>query len=348
MKEVEDRRAVVEEHWVRGATTRQCGRAGVLSAIGTTPLLRLTQAVFHLPFRVFAKLEGFNPGGSSKDRAALRILGEALDRGDVTRTTTIVESSSGNMGIGLAQACRHYDLRLICVIDAKTTQQNVALLRAYGAEVDCVEQPDPVTGDYLAARLKRVRQLQSLIPDSYWPNQYANIDNARAQYDAMAEIDTALEGKVDHVFCPTSSCGTIRGCAEYVRAHKLPTRVWAVDAVGSVIFGQPAGKRLLPGHGASRTPELLRAEQVDGCIHVDDLDCVVNCRRLLEHEALLVGGSSGGVLAAIAAARDRVSDGQTCVGFFPDRGERYLDTIYSDDWVKEHFGERWRTAWTNL
>jgi cysteine synthase A len=170
--------------------------------------------VEELPFRVFAKLEGFNPGNSIKDRAALYILTAALARGDISEGTTVVESSSGNMGIGLAQACSYLGLRFICVIDAKTTAQNVALLPAYGAEIDLITAPDPATGDYLTARLARVAALVATLPGAYWPNQYGNFDNALAHYQTMREIVSALESAPDFLFCPTSSCGTIRGCAE--------------------------------------------------------------------------------------------------------------------------------------
>jgi 2,3-diaminopropionate biosynthesis protein SbnA/2,3-diaminopropionate biosynthesis protein SbnB len=312
---------------------------GILSAVGDTPLVSLDKAFAGAPFRVFAKLEGLNPGGSIKDRAAKAMLLAAINRGDVRRGTTIIESTSGNMGIGLAQACRYLGLRFICVVDAKTTAQNLALLRVHGADVEMVEHPDPITGDFLSMRLRRVQELMAKTPDSYWPNQYANVDNARAHYRTMAEIAEALEGRVDHVFCPTSTCGTIRGCSDYLAEHGLSTRVWAVDAVGSVIFGSPPAKRLLPGHGASRLPELLRRDQISDCIHVSDLDCIVGCRHLLRTEAMLVGGSSGGVAMAITLHQERIRPGAICVAIFPDRGDRYLDTIYSDEWAYSHFGE---------
>lgn len=312
---------------------------GVLAAIGNTPLVRLHKVFADAPFRVFAKLEGLNPGGSIKDRAAKAILLAAIERGDVHARTTIIESSSGNMGIGLALACRYLGLRFICVVDAKTTAQNLRLLRAHGAEVEVVQNPDPLTGDFLSMRLRRVEELLVETPESYWPNQYANPDNARAHHQTMAEIVEALDGRVDHVFCATSTCGTIRGCSDYLKERGLSTRVWAVDAIGSVIFGSPPAKRLLPGHGASRRPELLRPEQIDGCIHISDLDCVIGCRQLLRREAILVGGSSGGVAMAIHLLKADIPSDALCVAILPDRGDRYLDTIYSDDWAGRHFGE---------
>jgi len=312
---------------------------GILSTIGNTPLISLTRVFKDNRFRLFAKMEGFNPSGSAKDRPALNILKEAIEAGAIKPGAVVIESSSGNLGIGLAQACRYFGLRFICVVDPKTTQQNIRILKAYGAEIDVVSAPDPRTGEYLQARINRVRALLRTFEDSFWPNQYANPANTGAHYKTtMREIDKALDGEVDYLFCAASTCGTIRGCADYVRDHKLGTRIFAVDAVGSVIFGGQPAKRLVPGHGASRRPELYRPDMADECIRVTDLDCIVGCRRLMRSEAILAGGSSGGVLMAIDRVKHRIPRGAACVAIFPDRGERYLDTIYSDDWIEEHFG----------
>ena len=312
----------------------------ILSTIGRTPLGRLTRLFPASPFRLFAKMEGFNPGGSAKDRPALHILREAMRTGAVKPGTVVVESSSGNLGIGLAQVCGYLGLRFICVVDPKTTAQNLHILKAYGAEIDLVSEPDPVTGEFLQARIDRVHTLLRTIEDSFWTNQYANLANAQAHYrTTMHEIATELDSRVDYVFVATSTCGTLRGCAEYVRDHRLDTRIFAVDARGSVIFGGKSAKRLIPGHGASRRPELYQDGLADECLRVTDLDCVVGCRRLVGTEAILAGGSSGGVVMAVEQVKDRLPRGATCVVIFHDRGERYLDTIYSDEWVAEHFGD---------
>jgi 2,3-diaminopropionate biosynthesis protein SbnA len=313
---------------------------GILSTIGNTPLIKLTRIYKENRFQLFAKMEGFNPGGSAKDRPALNILREAIEAGAIKPGTVVIESSSGNLGIGLAQACGYFGLRLICVVDPKTTRQNIGILKAYGAEIDMVSTPDSRTGEYLQARINRVRALLESIEDSFWPDQYANLANAGAHYKTtMRELDDALDGGVDFLFCSTSTCGTIRGCADYVRDYGLSTKIFAVDAVGSVIFGGRPAKRLIPGHGAVKRPELYRPDMADECIHVTDLDCVVGCRRLMRSEAILVGGSSGAALMAIDRVKNRIPTGASCVAIFPDRGERYLDTIYSDDWVEDHFGD---------
>jgi cysteine synthase A len=289
-------------------------------------------------FNLYCKFEALNPGGSIKDRTALTIIENALRENRLQPGATVVESSSGNMGIGLAQVCGYYGLNLICVVDPKVTPQNVEILKAYGAMIEMVTEPDG-NGEFLQARLDRVEDLLQAIPGSFWPNQYANTDNPRAHHQTMAEITNALHGKVDYLFCATSTCGTLRGCAEYVKQNRLPTTILAVDARGSVIFGGPKAKRLIPGHGASVRPRLFQNELADDCIHVSDLDCIIGCRRLVRHEALLAGGSSGAVLMAVFQVHDTIPAGANCVMIFPDRGERYMDTIYSDSWIQKHFGD---------
>ncbi|WP_243866980.1 2,3-diaminopropionate biosynthesis protein SbnA [Actinophytocola oryzae] len=317
--------------------------------MGNTPLVDLASLAPVPGARVLAKLEMLNPGGSAKDRAALNMLLDKIRRGELRPgVSVVVESSSGNLAIGLAQVCRYFGLRFVCVVDARTTEHNVAILRAYRASIEIVTEKDPETGAYLPARLRRVRELVENTPNAYWPNQYANPLNAQAQEQTMREISTALDGRVDYLFCATSSCGTVRGCSDYVRRHGLPTVVVAVDAAGSQIFGQDrkAGNRLIPGYGSAFRPPLLEQDTVDEVVHVSDLDCVVACRRLMEQEAMLVGGSSGATVAAMAAMRDRIAPGATCVAIFPDGGDRYLDTIYSDSWVAEHFGDV-ASLWTD-
>ncbi|BCB91977.1 2,3-diaminopropionate biosynthesis protein SbnA [Phytohabitans suffuscus] len=313
---------------------------GILSTVGNTPLVRLDRLVPGTSQRIYAKLERFNPGGSIKDRAALNMLRGRVEAGElVPGRSVVIESSSGNLAIGLAQICAYYGIRFICVVDPKTTRQNLAILRAYQAEIEMIGAPDPATGEYLPARVRRVQELLASMPHAYRPNQYANPLNAAAQRQTMAEIVAALDGRIDYLFLSTGTCGTLVGCGDYLREQGLPTRIVAVDAVGSAIFGHAPGPRLIPGHGASVTPQLAGSAAPDEVTHVSDLDCVVGCRLLVNREAVLAGGSSGATVSALLRYLPEIPDGATCVLIFPDNGDRYLDTIYSDDWVTEHFGE---------
>ena len=313
---------------------------GVLSAIGDTPIVSLRKVCPDLHFHLFAKMESLNPGGSLKDRPAREILLDAIRRGEVSQDTVIIESSSGNMGIGLAQACAYFGLRFVCVVDIKASRQNIELLEIYGARINRVTEPDPATGEFLPARLQRVRELLVEYGNAFWPNQYANAENSGAHFrTTMREVAKALDNRVDYVFCAASTCGTVRGCGEYVRANRLPTRVIAVDSVGSLIFSDQQGPRYLPGMGAGVRPPLCDLRFIDEHVLVSDLECILACRRLVRQEGILAGASSGGLIAAVDKFRERIPAGATCAVILPDRGERYIDTVYSDAWVREHFGE---------
>ena len=321
-------RQSLKPHWIN---------EGVLSAIGNTPLVRLGRLSERLRLEVFAKLEAHNPGGSMKDRPAANIIKSAIKAGLITRDSVVIESSSGNMGIGLAQVCAYYGLRFICVVDVKVTSQNLKLLKAYGAEVDLVSEPDPETGELLQARVNRVKELLNTVEHSFWPDQYSNLNNSLAHHQTMREIVEALDGEIDYFFCATSTCGTLRGCSEFVKQAGLRTEIIAVDALGSVIFGGPSAKRLIPGHGASVRPSLFKDHFADRYVQVSDRDCIVGCRQLLKLESILAGGSSGAIVSALL--REKLPEDSTCVLLLADRGERYLETIYSDEWVTRHFGQ---------
>jgi 2,3-diaminopropionate biosynthesis protein SbnA len=313
---------------------------GILSTVGNTPLVEFERLLPNFNSRVFGKIERFNPGGSIKDRSALGMLLAAIQSGEVEPgRSMIVESSSGNLAVGLAQICRYFGLRFICVVDGKTTEQNLAILKAFRAEVEVVTERDELTGEFLPVRLRRVRELVDLTPDAYWPNQYTSLLNPKAHETTMREIEEALDGKVDFLVCSVSTFGTLRGCRDHIRARGLDTTIVAVDALGSAIFGLESTQRLIPGHGASVVPPLMDPSAADEVVHISDLECVAACRRLIDREAVLAGGSSGATVAALWKIRHRIPEGSNCVLVFPDGGDRYLDTIYSDSWVRENFGD---------
>lgn len=311
----------------------------MLEAIGDTPLVALRRYLPRCAVEVWAKLEACNPGGSAKDRPAAGMLQDALDRGLIGPGTTVIESSSGNMGVGLAQACRYYGMALICVVDARAHDTIVRTMRALGADVRVVSDPDPETNDLLAARLKLVRELLASTPGSFWPDQYANPSNPAAHATGtMREIDEALDGELDYLFVATSTTGTLRGCWDYLREHGRQTQVVAVDAIGSALFGGTRGTRMLPGFGAGVPTELSAAAMFDHLVRVSDLDCVVGCRRLVEREAILAGASSGGVVMALERLAARIAPGSRCAAIFADGGSGYLRTVYDDAWVQHELG----------
>lgn len=311
---------------------------GILSTIGNTPLIQLSNLFQNSGFEVYAKMELLNPGGSAKDRPALRMIQEAWKEGIIGPGTTVIESSSGNMAISLAMICQYLGMRFISVIDPRTTETNLRILKALDATIDYVSLPDPETGEFLPARLNRVQQLLTEIPGSFWPNQYGNENNYLSHYHTtMKEIMTTL-GQVDYLFCSVSTCGTIRGLAEYARDHGLKTKIVAVDAEGSAIFGGNKGKRRFPGLGAGIVPPFCRTDLIDRIVYVSDWDIVKGCRALSQKESVLAGASSGGVIAAVKQLELELPRGAVCAVIVHDKGERYLDTVYSDSWIQSEFG----------
>lgn len=309
---------------------------GIFQTIGCTPLIPLKRLFEQECFDVYGKLEMMNPGGSSKDRSALNMIREAIKRGDLHEDSVVIESSSGNLGISLAHICRYLGLRFICVVDPRTTEQHKAIIRSFDGEIELVTHRDVDTGEYLPARICRVNELLQEIPNSYWTNQYGNPDNYRAhELTTMPEIIDML-GIIDYLFCGVSTCGTIRGCMEYIRKNNFSTKLVAVDAQGSIIFGGEKGPRQFPGLGAGLVPSLYQPDIADRVIHVSDLACVQGCHDLLHYESVMAGASSGGVISAIQCMTPSIPAGSICVAILPDRGERYLNTVYNPNWIKQH------------
>ncbi|HAI40729.1 MAG TPA: 2,3-diaminopropionate biosynthesis protein SbnA, partial [Maribacter sp.] len=228
----------------------------IIDTVGNTPLVKLNNVLDDSHFNLFGKLEAANPAGSIKDRTSLYIIEQALASGTIKKGDTVIESSSGNMAVGLAQACLYYGLKLIVVVDPKLNSHTEKILRTYGVRIEHVTVPKK-NGGYLAARLERVQQLLDQIPNSYWSNQYGNQNNPLTHHETMSELMDSLHGKLDYLFVATSTCGTLMGCADYIHENHLNTKIIAVDAVGSVLFGGPPLKRLIPGHGAGVPSQFL-------------------------------------------------------------------------------------------
>lgn len=313
---------------------------GMEGAVGSTPLVELRH-VMAAPDgpRILAKLERFNPGGSAKDRPAAAMIAAAMADGALRRGGTIIESSSGNLGVSLAQQAVWNGLDFICVVDPRINPSTRRLIEAYGARVVCLDLPDPETGDWLIARIEMVKRLVAATPGAYWPNQYANPANAAAHASGtMREIVESVGERLTAVYVATSSTGTVNGCLDYIRTHRLNVGVVAVDAVGSRLFGGTRGHRALPGFGAGMEPPLAVGTRPDAVIRVSDLDAVRGCRHLVATEGLLAGASGGAVVVALARDALRYGPQDTVAMILHDGGEAYLGTVYDDQWVASHLG----------
>jgi cysteine synthase A len=303
--------------------------------IGNTPLVELELPFTGDRFRIFAKLEMFNPGGSIKDRPALYMIEEAVRTGRVTRNTHLIESSSGNLAIAMAMIAQQMKLEFTAVIDPNITTTNRALIEAYGSNIELVEERDE-EGGYLQTRIRKVRELLLTTPNSLWLNQYANPDNPEAHYHgAGAEITRDMPVVPTHAFVCVSTCGTIMGLSRRLKEKWPDIRIVAVDIAGSVIFTRTTDRRRIPGIGASRIPEQLNKDGIDEVILVNDFESVEGCRLLTQQEGLLAGGSSGSAIAAIRKFAPKLPDNSVVVTILPDRGERYLDTVYNPEWLPD-------------
>lgn len=311
-------------------------KEGVLSLIGNTPLIRLKHLFPEFHFDVFAKMEMENPGGSIKDRTSYHMISHALKEGRINGDTVIIESTSGNMGIGLAQICLLFGLRLILVIDPHINAHAQKILQAYGAELVMVTDNDGL-GGYLNTRLLKVKALLEYYPNSYNPDQYHNRYNPLAHQKTAQEIIDALGEFPDYIFIPTSTCGTLMGFAEAMHQRGAHTKIIAVDAVGSIIFDDKPQLRRIPGMGSSRASNFLDQRLIHDVMHISDEEMVIGCHKILQKESILAGGSSGAVVMAIEKWALKIPSNARVIGIFADRGERYLDSIFDKAWIELNF-----------
>jgi cysteine synthase A len=300
--------------------------------VGSTPLVRLHKVAEDV--ELYAKLESFNPGGSAKDRTAIALLEAGIRQGRVTKDSVIVESSSGNLGMALSRECAMRGLKFTCVVDPRTNERTLAIMRAFGTEVVMLDAPDPETGDWLIARRAKVQELIAQDPHAVNLNQYANTAAFDAHYVTMGEIITQLGKEPDYLLVAMSTTGTIGGCITKLNDLGSHTTVIGVDAFGSVLYGGARGTRMLPGYGAGVTPELSKSITPHRVVRISDKEAIASARHLARTEGFLPGASGGAVIAALEQCD--FEPGATVVVILHDSGEAYMDTVYNDEWVKEN------------
>jgi cystathionine beta-synthase len=311
-----------------------------LDAMGQTPLVRLHRVTRGVRPQILAKLEILNPGGSVKDRIGLRMI-EAAERGGFLKPGgTIVEPTSGNTGHGLAIAAAIRGYRCIFVMPDKMSQEKVALLRAYGAEV--VITPTAVAPDSPESYYRVADRITEEIPGAFQPNQYFNRENPQAHYETTGpEIWEQTDGRIDVLVAGIGTGGTISGAGRYLKERKPDLMVVGADPEGSVFSGDEARPYLVEGIGEDFWPETFDRDMVDRYIRVSDRDSFLTARAITRQEGILVGGSSGTALyAALEVARELDGDA-TMVVVFPDTGRNYLSKLYSETWMLQYgFMER--------
>jgi N-(2-amino-2-carboxyethyl)-L-glutamate synthase len=287
---------------------------------------------------LYLKCEGLNFAGSIKLKAATEMVEAAERDGILTSRSVLVESSSGNLGIALSMIAANKGYGFLCVTDSRCNLSTRRLMQAFGAQVHVITEPDPI-GGLLAARLNHVHALCASDDHYVWLNQYGNPENWKAHYRKTAPAIARQFPKLDVLFVGAGTCGTLMGCARYFRQWHRSVRVVAVDSVGSVTFGGPPGRRMIPGLGMSVRPPMLEESYVDEVVRVEESDTIRACRRLAAR-GFLFGGSTGTVVSgAMGWLTLHASHDLTAVAIAPDFGERYLDTVYHTSWVLDLYGE---------
>lgn len=286
---------------------------------------------------LYLKIEGLNPAGSIKLKTALSMVEDAERRGVVFPGCRLIESSSGSLGIALAVVAAAKGYHFLCVTDPSTSALSVEVIKALGSEVVEVDRRD-ASGGYLGSRIAYIHERLATDPELVWLNQYANPANSAVHDRCTAAAITAEIPDVDFLFVGTGTSGTLMGCIHHFRRHSPGTRIIAVDAVGSVTFGTAPAPRFIPGIGTSRRPEIFRRDLVDDMELVSEADTVRTCRWLARRYGLFAGGSTGSVVQAVLRRAPELPEGSRVVAISPDLGERYVRTIYNDDWVAEKFG----------
>jgi cystathionine beta-synthase len=311
-------------------------RDSILETVGWTPLVRLSRIGAGLVPQLVAKVESFNPGGSIKDRVALRLIEAAERDGRLRPGGTIIEPTSGNTGTGLAIAARLKGYRVIAVMPDKMSREKIDLLRAYGAEV--VVAPTDVAPDSPQSYYRVADRLTSEIPGAFQPNQYANPANPETHYAVTGpELWEQTAGRITHLVAGVGTGGTITGLGRYLKERDPAIQVIGADPVGSIYSNDEVHPYLVEGVGEDFWPATFDPSVVDRYVTVSDRDAFLTTRRLAETEGMLAGGSGGlAVHAALEVARELQDPAAMVVVVLPDGGRAYLSKIFNDSWMSQY------------
>ena len=315
----------------------------ILGTIGNTPLVKLNNLTKELPCLVLAKYETFNPGNSTKDRMALKMIEDAEDQGLLKKGSTIIEGTSGNTGMGLALAAIVKGYNCIFVLSDKQSKEKMDILRAVGAEV--VVCPTDVAPDDPRSYYSVSKRLSEQTPNSWYVNQYDNPSNAIAHFESTGpEIWNQTDGKITHFIVGVGTGGTISGVGKYLKSKNPNIKVWGIDTYGSVfkkyhetgIFDE---NEIYPyvteGIGEDILPKNVDFNIIDGFTKVTDKDAAVYTQKLAKQEGMFLGNSAGAAVKGLLQLKNHFSEDDVVVVLFHDHGSRYVGKMFNDDWMKK-------------
>lgn len=315
----------------------------ILETIGNTPLVKLNNIVQDIEALVLAKVETFNPGHSTKDRMALKMIEDAEATGKLKPGGTIIEGTSGNTGMGLALVAIIKGYKCIFVIPDKQSFEKINVLRAMGAEVvvcpTAVEPNDPRSYYSVSKRLGEET------PNSWYVNQYDNLSNSLAHYETTGpEIWNQTDGKITHFVVGVGTGGTISGVAKYLKEKNPKIKIWGIDTYGSVfkkyhetgVFDKnEIYSYLTEGIGEDILPANVDFSLIDGFEKVTDKDAAIYTQKLAKIEGLFMGNSAGAAIKGLLQLKHHFTKNDVVVVLFHDHGTRYVGKMYNPEWMAE-------------
>jgi cystathionine beta-synthase len=315
----------------------------ILETIGNTPMVKINKITKDLPCDVYAKIETFNPGNSTKDRMAIKMIEDAEKDGSLKPGGTIIEGTSGNTGMGLAIGAVIKGYKCIFTTTDKQSKEKVDALKAFGAEVIVcptnVEPEDPRSYYSVSSRLVKET------PNSWKPNQYDNLSNSAAHYEQTGpEIWNQTDGEITHLVVGVGTGGTICGTGKYLKEKNPKIKILGIDTYGSVfkkyketgIFDK---NEIYPyvteGIGEDFLPANVDFSIIDHFEKVSDKDAAIMTRRIPREEGIFSGNSAGSAMAGLIQMKDKFKKGDVVVVIFHDHGTRYMGKMFNDDWMLE-------------